>query len=136
MADKTVFVDTGAWFALSDKSDQHHSQAVRIYPELLKKYRLLTTNLVIAETYILIRRSMGHVPAVTFLESIAASSRITKVYSDSVSENAAENILRKYYDQDFSYADAVSFAVMKQHKITKAFSFDQHFLIAGFIMIP
>lgn len=123
MAGKTVFVDTGAWFALSDKSDQHHSRAVRIYPELLKKYRLLTTNLVIAETYILIRRSMGHGPAVTFLESIAASPRITKVYSDRASEDSAENILRKYYDQDFSYADAVSFAVMKQHKITKALFF-------------
>jgi len=136
MAEKTVFVDTGAWFALSDKSDQHHSEAVAVYPELLRRYCLLTTNLVIAETYILIRRSMGQRPAVTFLESIASTRRITKVYSDSISENAAENILRKYYDQDFSYADAVSFAVMKQYKITKAFFFDQHFLTAGFIMIP
>jgi uncharacterized protein len=136
MAKNTVFVDTGAWFALSDKSDQHHSEAVDIYPELVRKCRLLTTNLVVAETYILIRKSMGHTPAVIFLESIAASPRITKVYSNSVSENAAEDILRKYQDQDFSYTDAVSFAMMNQHKITTAFSFDQHFATAGFIMLP
>ncbi len=136
MAKRTVFVDTGAWFALSDRSDQHHCEAVDIYPELIKKYQLLTTNMVVAETYILIRRSMGHAPAVLFLESIAASPRITKLYSDSICENAAEDILRKYQDQDFSYTDAVSFAVMKIYKITTAFSFDQHFAAAGFIMLP
>jgi len=96
MAKNTVFVDTAAWFALSDRSDQYHSKAADIYPELLNKYHLLTTNLVIAETYILIRRNMGCRPAVTFLENIAASHRITKFYSDSASENAAENILRNY----------------------------------------
>jgi len=45
-------------------------------------------------------------------------------------------ILSKYSDQDFSYTDAVSFAIMKRQKIIKAFSFDKHFVIAGFINLP
>lgn len=133
----TLFVDTGAWFALADKSDQYHIKAVKIYPELLSSYNnLKTTNLVIAETYTLIRRALGHQAAITFLENIAASPRVIKVYSDNILEEKAEKILRKYQDQNFSYTDAVSFAVMKQYVIQKAFSFDQHFVTAGFTKIP
>ena len=55
-----IFMDTGAWFALADESDQYHKQAVGIYPGLIKdNHRLTTTNLVIAETYILIRSAIG-----------------------------------------------------------------------------
>ena len=136
MGKNTLFVDTGAWFALADKSDQHHNQAIEVYPDLLRNYRLLTTNLVIAETYILIRRAIGHQAAITFLENLAASPRVIKTYSDSVLEETAEAILRKFQDQDFSYTDAVSFASMKQYEIMRAFSFDQHFVTAGFTLIP
>ena len=137
MEKNTLFVDTGAWFALADKSDQYHSKAVKIYPKLLISYNnLKTTNLVIAETYNLIRRSLGHQAAITFLENIAASPRVIKVYSDNILEEKADKILRKYQDQNFSYTDAVSFAVMKQYVIQKAFSFDQHFVTEGFTKIP
>ena len=137
MENNTLFVDTGAWFALADKSDQHHLRAVKVYPKLLSScHHLTTTNLVIAETYILIRHAIGHQPAIRFLKNIAASPRIVKIYSDSAMEEAAENTLRKYQDQAFSFTDAVSFAVMKQYNIMEAFSFDRHFVIAGFILTP
>ena len=137
MEEKSLFVDTGAWYALADESDQHHGQAVDIYPELLSSHRhLTTTNLVIGETYILIRRAMGHREAITFLENIGASPRVVKVFSDRILEERAEDILRKYQDQNFSYTDAVSFAVMEHYALEKAFSFDQHFVIAGFTLIP
>ena len=132
-----LFVDTGAWFALADESDQYHNQAAGVFPKLLSTYgHLSTTNLVIAETYILIRRALGHEAGMTFLENIAASPRVMKIYPNSVLEETAEDILRKYQDQDFSYTDAVSFAVMKHYEIGKAFSFDQHFVTAGFTLIP
>ena len=137
MEKNDLFVDTGAWFALADRSDQYHTRAVDLYPKLLRRYdHLTTTNLVIAETYTLIRRAIGHQAAMTFLENIAASPRVIKVYTDSKLEDTAENILRKYHDQDFSYTDAVSFAVMKQYGIVQAFSFDQHFATAGFTLTP
>jgi uncharacterized protein len=137
MGQNTLFVDTGAWFALADRSDQHHDRAVDIYPNLLRRYQhLTTTNLVVAETYILIRRALGHQSGIYFLQNIAASPRVVKVYSDSVLEEETEAILEKYQDQDFSYTDAVSFAMMKEYDISKAFSFDQHFVTAGFILVP
>ena len=137
MIKRTLFVDTGAWFALADKSDQFHDQAVKVYPDLFKRYhRLTTTNLIVAETYNLIRRALGYQPAITFLENLSASPRITEIYSGAILGDKAEKILRKYSDQDFSFTDAVSFAVMEEYGIKKAFSFDQYFQIAGFTIIP
>ncbi len=133
----TLFVDTGAWYALADSSDQYHDEAVKIYPKLLGNYHpLKTTNLIVAETHILIRRCIGYQAAIAFLENIASSPRVFKIYSDSMLEEGAESILRQYQDQDFSYTDAVSFVVMKQYGITEAFSFDKHFATAGFTLIP
>jgi predicted nucleic acid-binding protein len=132
-----IFVDTGAWIAISDQRDQHYAIAVRLYPRLLEQYRtLVTTNLVIAEAYVMIRRAGGHQPAMRFLDSIRRSSRILKIYSDEALEEQAEDILRRYEDQDFSFTDAVSFAVMGQRGIAEAFAFDQHFLTAGFVLVP
>ena len=137
METKTLFVDTGAWFALADRSDRHHKGAVDIYPQLLKdSHHLTTTNLVVAETYVLIRRVMGHQPAIAFLQNISASPRVVKIYSDRILEEAAESILSQYKDQNFSYTDAVSFAIMKDYGIKQAFSFDQHFVTAGFTLVP
>lgn len=118
------------------EDDAHHEDAIRAYPELLKKYRLITTNLVVAETYILLRREAGHRAAIEFLERLAASPRIQKIYSTPELERKAEEILKRYQDQDFSYTDAVSFTLMQQEGIKEAFAFDAHFRTMGFLLIP
>jgi predicted nucleic acid-binding protein len=128
-----VFVDTSAWVALADKDDAYHKKAASAYPTLLKTYKsLITSNLVIAESYILILNELGHDAVLNFLQGLRASPRILKVYSNEEIEEEAEGILRKYEDQDFSYTDAVSFAIMKKQKVRKAFCFDKHFRVAGF----
>jgi len=132
-----LLVDAGAWIALADADDQHHQPAAQAYPELLRRYRrLVTTNLAIAEAYIVIRRALGHMAAMAFLDGLSASPRVEKVYSDPMLEVEAERILRQYADQDFSYVDAVSFALMYHRGLTDAFAFDQHFATAGFVCVP
>ncbi|OIP61021.1 MAG: DNA-binding protein [Nitrospirae bacterium CG_4_9_14_3_um_filter_53_35] len=132
-----IFVDTSAWVALADRDDAHHKKAASIYPSLLTSHKgLITSNFVIAEVYILILNELGHQPALDFLEKVKTSPRIMKVYSSEDVEADAEKILKQYHDQDFSYTDAVSFVIMKRQKIEKAFSFDKHFLTAGFVNVP
>ncbi|HYA11447.1 MAG TPA: PIN domain-containing protein [Thermodesulfovibrionales bacterium] len=134
---ENVFVDSSAWVALADKDDNHHRKAVSIYPVILKSQKaLVTSNLIIAETHVLILHELGYRAATDFLKSVRNSPRIMTVYSTAEIEADAEVILIKYADQDFSYTDAVSFAIMKRQKIRKAFCFDRHFLTAGFEKIP
>ncbi|MGH7581673.1 MAG: type II toxin-antitoxin system VapC family toxin, partial [Gemmatimonadales bacterium] len=38
----------------------------------------------------------------------------------------------RFHDQDFSLADAVSFELMRREKISEAFAFDRHFVVAGY----
>ena len=134
---KEIFVDTGAWIALANDRDSFHEAAKAIYPRLLREHqKLLTTNLVVAEVYVILRKGLGHKAAISFLENLRQSPRILKLYSTPELEREAEQILRQYTDQDFSYTDAVSFALMRQRGIGEAFAFDQHFATAGFVMLP
>lgn len=132
-----VFVDTGAWVALADEQDTFHGDAVAAYPRVRRSWRWwLTTNLVVAEAYTLIHRRLGHQAAMAFLTTLRDESHLHIIYSDAVLETTAEEFLRRYSDQDFSYTDAVSFALMSQRGIAEAFAFDHHFYTAGFTLVP
>lgn len=134
---REVFVDAGAWIAVINQRDAFHAEAAPFYARLLREKRpLVTTNLVVAEAYAMIRRHAGYQPAIGFLDSVRLSSRLTKIYSTEALEIEAEKTLRRYTDQDFSLADAVSFLVMQQWRITEAFAFDGHFATAGFKVVP
>jgi predicted nucleic acid-binding protein len=134
---RAMFVDASAWIAIGDRSDRHHAAAATFYQQLLRERRtLVTTNLIVAEAYVMIRRYSGHSAAIGFLDSLRQTSRLTKIYSDAALEAEAEKTLRRYADQDFSLADAVSFLVMQQRGITEAFAFDGHFATTGFVVVP
>ncbi len=49
------------------------------------------------------------------------------VRAEEVDEDAARAIIYRYTDKDFTFADAVSFAVVKRLRVGKAFTFDGHF---------
>ncbi len=134
---KYLFVDTGAWLAILDPRDKYHQIAVAFYQEALERYsRLLLTNLVAAETYINVLRNAGYHKAMFFLDTIEQSSSVRCVWSDQKLEARARDILRRYDDQDFSYTDAVSFALMQQRELSEAFAFDHHFSVVGFVQLP
>lgn len=131
-----VFVDASAWIALSDTGDKYHNMAKSAFRQMAdERFSLVTTNLVISETYIIVQRTAGHAQAIRLLKSLQGSPRLTKLYSDANLESMAEDILERYADQDFSYVDAVSFVVMRERGMSQAFTFDRHFLIMGFEML-
>lgn len=134
---REVFVDTSAWIAVSDGGDKYHPAARVAYQRLISdRCIFLTTNLVVAEAYIIIRRTGGHAQAIRLLRSLRGSPRLQRVWFDASLESQAEAILERHTDQDFSFTDAVSFAVMQERGIEEAFTFDRHFATLGFRMIP
>ena len=102
----------------------------------LRKGVYLISNLIVAETYTSLLWKLGHHKALSFLDIFEQSSSIQSIWSSQELEARARDILRRYDDQDFSYTDAVSFALMKQQNLTEAFALDHHFSVVGFTQFP
>ena len=132
-----VFVDTGAWFAIQVTDDAHHNAARRAFPAILEACRtLVTSNLVVGETYTLLRITKGYREARRFLEMLTHSKKLERVFVTEHLERQAYDILDRYSDHAFSFVDAASFALMRQNRIRHAFAFDAHFRTAGVLTIP
>lgn len=124
---KSVFLDTSGFYAALNRKDAAHREARRLFSQAREeRWSLFTTNFVVAETHalILIRRGRSH--AWRFLQSIYAGS-INVVRVEEQDERRARSILERYADKDFSYCDAISFAVMERLGISEVVSFDAHF---------
>ena len=126
----TVMVDTSAIYALLDRSDAKHSEAVA----LLKKMRdsgdtVVVTNFVVAETHALLLAKMGYSVARTWLEEQCWP--VERAAAED--EERAVEIVRSYADKTFSYTDAVTFAIMERLQMKVAFTFDKHFAQYGLI---
>jgi uncharacterized protein len=137
MGPRRVFVDTGAWYALQVGDDEwHHAAAETLDGLVAGPHVLVTTNHVVGETYTLLRITCGHAAATRFLDRLEETRRVQRVFVAEALEGRAYRMLRQYADQEFSFVDATSFAVMRSERIRHAFAFDQHFATAGFVRIP
>jgi hypothetical protein len=134
---KAVFIDTGAWFAGIAKNDQYHNRAMKHRNWLLKENaRLITTNLIIHESTMLLERKVSKKEALKFLKAILKDPLVEIVHLDEDTELEGYRLYQKYKDQDFSIADCISFVVMKQYQISRCFTFDHHFSTMNFDVEP
>jgi len=131
-AGNKVFVDTGAFIALAFRGDQLHFRAVAIHQALLRQgVALFSSNLIIAETYTFLRYNVSYHAALGFLKNLKSAERngmITIIYATPQLDESALAILEKFCDQDLSFVDAVSFAILEQdRRLQDVFTFDAHF---------
>ena len=132
-----LFVDASAWYPLLVRSiAQHNSVQASVRRALAHGTRLVTTNLVVAETHALLVRRTSRETAMAFARSVI-EPQLHVVRSGAELEHAAvTEWLERYDDHDFSFTDAVSFAVMAERGISDALTLDRHFAAAGFRMVP
>ena len=137
---KTVFIDTGAFYALIDRDDPYHVVAYKEWSQILThSTQLIITNYIISETYTLLRYRLGGKIACEFLDAIEESTKIGRikvVIAALEIEKQARQLLQHFFDYDLSYTDAISLATIKQIQIPVVFSFDGHFSIAEAAVIP
>ncbi|MDP2762999.1 MAG: PIN domain-containing protein [Enterobacteriaceae bacterium] len=128
-----IFVDTSALIALFNSKDQCHSKAT-IYFEALdpNTVQFHTSNYIIDETITRIRVQDGHHYALEFCKHFFTSKIFHVHYIEKDIEKAALELFKKYFDKELSFTDCTSFALMKQLKIKKAFTFDDDFIKVGF----
>jgi predicted nucleic acid-binding protein len=127
------FVDTSAWYPLVVARHPDHTRFASALRALIRNHRrLVTTNLVVSETHALLLRRVGHAAALTFIQTVGETPNVVVRSSRELEMAAERDWLARYDDQDFSFADAVSFAVMTERGIREALTLDHHFVVAGF----
>jgi predicted nucleic acid-binding protein len=115
---RRVFVDTSAYYALTDSQDSRHASAQEIARRLAEeRRRLFTTNLILAETHALILARLGRDVAATVLFALDRSTT-TIVRVSAADERRARSIITQFDDKDFSLTDATSFTVMNRLRIS------------------
>jgi predicted nucleic acid-binding protein len=122
-----VFVDMGGFYASLNRKDACHRNAVRLFRRAqTEHWFLFTTHFVLAESHALILARLGRDQAWTFLQAIV-TGRTNVIRAEAADERRARAIIEQYQDKEFSYCDAVSFAVMERLDIQAAIAFDDHF---------
>lgn len=127
----STLVDSGAWYALADKSDRHHTAARRFFEVDSDRSSLVTTDLVVGETFALLSSRLDRSTALGFWSGLR-SARIPILTLAVQDLEAAWHIAATFEDQSFSFVDCTTFAIMERLGIEDAFAFDSHFLVYRF----
>ena len=132
-----LFVDTSAWYPAVVRSDADHAAVARALRDRVRAgARIVTTNIVVAETHALLLQRVGRDTALAFVRSAGKTPNVVVNSTRDLERAAVADWLERFDDQTFSFADAVSFAVMAERGITEALSLDRHFRTAGYRTIP
>lgn len=133
---RAVFIDSGAYLAVADSHDAHHPTAEAVLDRLSsERWRLYTTNFVVAETHALVLARQGRWLASRVLHEIDSSTGLRIIRVSEADELHAREIIDQYDDKAFTLTDATSFAVMERLGIRHAFTFDRHFSQYGFVLL-
>ena len=126
-----IFVDSSYWIALHMARDNRHADALAL-ESLHGTVRLITSSLVLGETWTFLLRRTGHDLAASWLDRVRAAPAIVLERVDEELEAEAWAWLRVHDERPYSFVDATSFALMRRRRITEALAFDGDFAAAGF----
>jgi uncharacterized protein len=133
MAAGDVFFDTAGFLALWDRTDEHHSRAVKLQADLTRKRRrFITTDYVVDETTTLLLVRHSHTAATDFLQTIRSTGFLHLKWTDSELFKDAADLFVDHDDKEWSFTDCVSFVVMRNAGLSDCFTSDHHFRQAGF----
>ena len=136
---ETVFWDTAAFVALGNAKDDLHQMAVTVSQELAQaEARVLTTEAVLIEVANTFSKVAWRPIAWQIIEAVQASAALeiaTIVHIDAELWQRGWQLHRERGDKDWGLTDCISFVVMEEHHIRRAFTYDHHFEQAGFIRL-
>jgi uncharacterized protein len=127
-----IFVDTGAWHAVTVPSDIHHQVAQAFLAN--ETERLVTSDLVYSELLTLYRARRQMDRARKWVARIDSGlAEISRARKDDFVR--ATSIYFEYTDKQWSFTDCVSRVMMQRLAITRAFAFDDHFRQFGTVTV-
>jgi predicted nucleic acid-binding protein len=132
-----LFVDTSGWYPAVLRSQPDHAAVARALRDRVRSgVRVVTTNLVVAETHALLLRRVGRDAAMEFVRGVGEAPNLVVNSTRDLELTAVREWLEPFVDQTFSFTDAVSFAVMAERGIKEALALDGHFRAAGYRTVP
>jgi predicted nucleic acid-binding protein len=132
----TTFVDTSAFQAILSEADAGHDRALRWLERTTAEgdEDLVTTNYVVVETTALVQARLGGTAVRAFIDDLLPACEVRYVaatlHARSVSAYLASLSRRS------SLVDRVSFELMRELRIRRAFTFDRDFAREGFQTVP
>lgn len=131
----STFVDTSAILTVADRDDSRYDRVDPVWRELCQSPDdLVTTSYVLLESFALMQRRVG-VEAVRALHEEVVPA-LTVVWVDESLRAVGMEALLAAGRRHLSLVDCVSFAVMRQIGIDRAFTLDRHFADQGFGVAP
>ncbi len=125
------FVEIGWAPSVKSTSDLHHPKARQIWKDLIESSDdLVSTSYVLVETFALLQSRLGMEAVRCFDKDILP---VVRVHWVSESDHLASvSALLTAGRRQLSLVDCVSFTVMRQLQIRRAFAFDSDFADQGF----
>ena len=122
-----VFIDTGAFCALTIPKDEHNQKAKSIHKQLKDRHAILySSDYVLDEVYTLLKTRASHTTSVKFMDELQKISIIILRITQGI-EESAKAIFRQFEDKRLSFTDCSSFALINHFGIDAVFAFDEHF---------
>jgi len=122
----SILIDTGVFYAFYNKRDIHHLDSICLLIHILEgRYgKPYTTDLVISETYTLLRYRIGHNTAMAFLHALK-KSKIEILFIDQDDYEDVVKLLSSYPDRRLSFTDAFILHASMKYDIKYLASYDE-----------
>ncbi len=131
---QAVFIDSSAVLELEQEDAKYHMAAGALWASG-SGVVWASLNATAQEAYTRARTNLGFEPAIRLYDMLKADP-VLHIAFKGEDEAEARAILVKYKDQDLSFHGALLAAVMKRVGSYRVFSFDHHFYLFGFEVLP
>ncbi|MCP9491674.1 MAG: PIN domain-containing protein [Solirubrobacteraceae bacterium MAG38_C4-C5] len=137
---RQVYVDSGAFIALLWRRDRDHERMSAHLRRLRETGdRLLTSNLVVAETATRLRYDAGLQHALAFRDLLAdaeVTGRMAVHHADAEVSRLAWDEMRRFDTLALSFADCVGAVTARRARAEAVFGLDRDFAALGFALEP
>ena len=128
-----MLLDSSGLLCLLNKSEPLFEKANAIYDAARRR---LTHSFVAAELVALAHaRGVPRAVNLDFARTLLVDPEIEFVWVDSFLHEEALDLLQQRGNKTYSLCDAVSFVLMRRHRIIDAFTADRHFEQEGFVRL-
>lgn len=132
-----IFLDTSYLLALELINDQNHQAAQAHWQQIITTSPAsVITSYVFDEVVTYFNSRNHHGKAVQVGNRLLLSPSVQFIHIDEVLFYLGWAYFQQHQDKRYSLTDSISFVVMQQQGIQIAYTFDQHFVQAGFQKEP